>query len=1657
VGEAWIYTATYDATQADIDLGSDLVNTVSVVATEITTPVTDDAVTTITANPAMTVEKVVDLTEISAPATLTYTITVTNTGNVSLTGVVLSDDLAGTATLTSGDDGDGILEVGEAWIYTATYDATQADIDLGSDLVNTVSVVATEITTPVTDDAVTTITSNPAMTVEKTVDLTEISAPATLTYTITVTNTGNVSLTGVVLSDDLAGTATLTSGDDGDGILEVGEAWIYTATYAATQADIDLGSDLVNTASVVATEITTPVTDDAVTTITANPAMTVVKVVDISEISAPATLTYTITVTNTGNVSLTGVVLTDDLAGTATLISGDDGDGILEVGEAWLYTATYDATQADIDLGADLFNTASVVTTEITTPVTDDAVTTITANPAMTVEKVVDLTEISAPATLTYTITVTNTGNVSLTGVVLTDDLAGTATLTSGDDGDGILEVDEAWIYTATYDATQADIDAGTDLINTASVRVTQITDPVTDNAVTTVTATPVMTVEKVVDITSIDEPTLLTYTITVTNAGNVSLTNVILTDDLAGTATIISGDLDNDNVLDVGEIWIYTASYNATQADIDAGTALVNTATVDTDQTSEVRDDATTTITQISTLTISKTVDLAAISEPTTLTYEIVVSNTGNVSLTGVVLTDLFTNGATLISGDGNGNNILDVNETWTYSATYVVTQSDIDAGATLVNRAVIDTDQTAPDQAEATTTISQTAGWSMTKVADEENYDEAGDILHYTLTLINEGNVSIGNIEVNDPGADAGSIIRTGGDTDGDNRLDPDETWTYSATHTVTLADLDAAIYTNTATATGTTIVGVITPAEDSASVIGLQNPELTLAKVADRTEFVAPGEIINYTLTLTNSGNVTVTDITLSDPNATTMTCTGAPFTLVPGASANCDATHTVTMTDINYGSVVNVAAATGIAPSAVPVDTISNEVTVILRNLPPVIACPDPIVTQTSATSCDTLITGGLIATYSDPNNNIATVSWTMTGATVAASDPTIDINDITSYRFNLGVTTVTYIVTDRLGMADTCNFTVTVEDRTAPTAVCEDIDIYLDLATGRATITAADIDGGTFDNCAGITLASSRTDFDCTDLGANTVTLTVTDGAGNTDECAATVTVHYAVNPNPAVTPAEEVICTGDTINLALTSQIPSTTWTWHVNSPAGITGAADDNTGTLTSISQILFNSHSGARQLIYNITPRVYGACNLEPITARVWVNPVPAMEASSSDTILCYGDATIINIRNLNPLVQGQWVYDLQVTAEPGVTNFTTDRRFTQPTDLTEVLYNTATTDRQVVYSFTPRIVLPDGSQECEGETVTVTLTVHPLITYDTELSDYNGFNISCFGYHNGSIRLTPTIDLAPFSYRWRGPNGYSATNNTGYVSDLYAGDYIITITDRYGCQVTDTITLTEPGKLSMAYVLSESNDLLFNINCHGASTGWAAIDPVNNVGAVNYIWLDYITRDSLRTNMAAGIYGLTIIDANSCRADSTLELTEPPALELAFDVKHAYCPDMPDGEIALTVTGGSPLGGHTFQWSNGETTQDLVGILPGLHTVAVTDYNGCTVLGSTLVRPKNEICLIIPEAFSPNGDGYNDTWEIGNIELYPGMEINIFNRWGQKLWESESGYPHPWDGRSNGVRLPIDSYHYVIELNNDSKPIIGTITIVYSSNDR
>jgi len=113
--------------------------------------------------------------------------------------------------------------------------------------------------------------------------------------------------------------------------------------------------------------------------------------------------------------------------------------------------------------------------------------------------------------------------------------------------------------------------------------------------------------------------------------------------------------------------------------------------------------------------------------------------------------------------------------------------------------------------------------------------------------------------------------------------------------------------------------------------------------------------------------------------------------------------------------------------------------------------------------------------------------------------------------------NLGANNVTLTVNDGNGNSDTCVAVVTVEDNVAPTVICQNITIQLD-ATGNATITAADIDNGSSDNCGTVNLSASQTAFTCANLGANNVTLTVNDGNGNSDTCVAIVTVEDNVAP-----------------------------------------------------------------------------------------------------------------------------------------------------------------------------------------------------------------------------------------------------------------------------------------------------------------------------------------------------------------------------------------------------------------------------------------------------------------------------------------------------------------------------------------------------------
>lgn len=161
---------------------------------------------------------------------------------------------------------------------------------------------------------------------------------------------------------------------------------------------------------------------------------------------------------------------------------------------------------------------------------------------------------------------------------------------------------------------------------------------------------------------------------------------------------------------------------------------------------------------------TISNTVNQANISTLTTLSYTVTVANSGNVSLTSPVLAvalsrDIvplaLTSGPAGPSGDTNANAILDVGETWTYTASYAVTQADMDNGTSIINAATFDTAQTSPGSSNATTSLVKNPSLVVVKAASAPGGGlgvKVGDVVTYTFAVSNSGNVTITNVSVSD-----------------------------------------------------------------------------------------------------------------------------------------------------------------------------------------------------------------------------------------------------------------------------------------------------------------------------------------------------------------------------------------------------------------------------------------------------------------------------------------------------------------------------------------------------------------------------------------------------------------------------------------------------------------------------------------------------------------------------------------------------------------------------------------------------------------------------------------------------------------------------------------------------------------------------------------
>jgi len=311
----------------------------------------------------------------------------------------------------------------------------------------------------------------------------------------------------------------------------------------------------------------------------------------------------------------------------------------------------------------------------------------------------------------------------------------------------------------------------------------------------------------------------------------------------------------------------------------------------------------------------------------------------------------------------------------------------------------------------------------------------------------------------------------------------------------------------------------------------------------------------------------------------------------------------------------------------------------------------------------------------------------------------------------------------------------------------------------------------------------------------------------------------------------------------------------------------------------------------------------------------------------------------------------------------------------------------------------------------------------------------------DVSCYGYNDGSIEMTVSGGVAPYSFDWGNQNSIFLNNPSELLDSLIAEDYFIRVRDDNGCIVEQTITVNEPTPFL-------STAIVTNASCFGGADG--AIDVTVTGGTPIYVhtWSNGATAEDI-SGLTVGRYGYTITDSQGCVIKDSVFVEEPTEIGVEYEIIPLSCIDQTDGDIFIYPYGGTPE--YTYSWSTGSTDQNLEDVTPGIYSVIISDDKGCTMPFDFEIFMNTDECVTTPNTFTPNGDNYNDTWVIRNLDLYPNAIVKVFNKWGNEVYDTQIPY-EPWDGTYNGNPLPAAVYYYIIILGNETNDeYTGTITII------
>jgi gliding motility-associated-like protein len=534
------------------------------------------------------------------------------------------------------------------------------------------------------------------------------------------------------------------------------------------------------------------------------------------------------------------------------------------------------------------------------------------------------------------------------------------------------------------------------------------------------------------------------------------------------------------------------------------------------------------------------------------------------------------------------------------------------------------------------------------------------------------------------------------------------------------------------------------------------------------------------------------------------------------------------------------------------------------------------------------------------------------------------------------------------------------------------------------------------------------------------FGNYTIQFSVTTANGCTNNI--TVPATFSLKPKlnyPAIAPVCANVNTPLNVATAtVTNGVPGT----GVYSGPGTTSAGSFTPST----------AGAGTHTITYTFTTTA--GCT-ESITSTITVYPKPIASFTATSDICLGESATITDQSTVASGTITSWRWNFGDAAWTPQNN---GNAFSH----TWSIYNT----------YSVKLVAM-SDQGCASDTATRLVTVHPL-----PVTDFSLPAAVCMPGGLAEFKNATTVaDQSPLSYTWDfGDN--SAVSNAKDASHTYAavGSYIIKLdaVSSFGCAGTVSKTLSSFFDRPIA-AFTVAPDTL----CQGSDNVFND-ESTNSIGTIqqwNWNFGDGTTsseQDPTKRYQLPGNYTVQLKVTNNAGCAS-LPATKQVVVYLQPVIDAGPSFTVPQGTVVQFNPTANDSTVLSFIWMPGTGLSDATKLRPLLqamydetYTLTATGEGLCSATDFLKVKILKPVD--VPNAFSPNGDGVHDTWNITNLSDYPGCTVAVFNRYGQRVFYSV-GYGTPWNGTVAGKPLPMATYYYVIHLKNGFAPMTGSITII------